>query len=146
MTPRRAVPVLLAALLALVAATFGPATADAAWSTSGSGSARARAGTLAAPAGIATGTMTCSLLTASLPVTWAASPGAVSYQVEVASSSLFGDGTTTATTAGPSYTVTRTFLSALGSTNVWVRARAVAGTWVGPYSATASGTLGPCLL
>jgi hypothetical protein len=123
----------LAALVATLLLLLGSGVAAAAWRTTNTGTATAKAGQIGTPSGITIGTITCtgSGLTANavIPVSWNAVTGATGYTVE--SSRALGLGSQTQTVADTSTTITTPAL--LG--NITVRVTAKAGNWVGSTSA-----------
>lgn len=139
MTARRGVLVVVTVLLVVAA---GAGAAVASWQAANTGTATGRAGTLAAPADVQAGTPACSGTTGSVRFSWTAPPGAVSYQVDIATNTAFTTGFQTAATSNPYATVSQTNASTKRTT--YFRVRAVAGTWVSANSATTSGAIGPC--
>lgn len=131
-------PALLAVVVALLLAGTGAAAAG--WVSSAAGTGTGRGGTLTAPT-VTLGTVTCTTsgltTTATLPVSWAAVPGAAQYVVESSPLSSFALFTNSQTVTGRSTTITTT----TPGFPLYVRVRAGAGKWTGPASATASKTI-----
>lgn len=127
------------AVLALVATLLflGGGVATAAWRTTNTGTATAKAGSIGVPAGVTLGTPTCPNAgintTATVPVTWTAVPGAAQYTVESSLQSTFVPAQTRTVTG----TSTSVSAGASGST-IHVRVRASVGEWVGANSAPVS--------
>jgi hypothetical protein len=128
---------LLAVLI--VAAVAVPSGAWASWGTSSPGTAAASAGTLTAPTP-AFGTTTCtgngSNKTATVPVSWPAAAGALSYDVQSDTAPLTTQSPTTVT--GTSTTIT---VDPKKSPTLNVRLRSRAGNWLTAYGPTKSETV-----
>jgi hypothetical protein len=140
---RRGRPAVVVAL-ALLLLAVGTGVAVAAWQSSGTGSGTGRAGTLAAPTDVAGAAPGCTGTTGTVRFSWTAPPGAVSYQLEVASNTAFTSGLVTGSTTNTSATASQA--NATTPRTLYFRTRAVAGTWVSPNSAVVSALIGPCLL
>jgi hypothetical protein len=128
-------PVLLLLLATLLLA--GGGVASAAWRSTNTGTATARAGSIGVPTDVTLGTPTCPNnginTTATVPVTWTAVSGAAQYTVESSPLPTFLL-PQTRTVTGTSTTVT----AGISGSTIHVRVRAAAGEWVGTNSATVS--------
>lgn len=129
----------MAVLVAVVLAS-SVGVAAAAWRSSGTGTSVARAGTLGTPT-TSTSAITCQGFLQRATVSWAAVPESTGHDVDVSTTGAF-PGTTTATTSTSTTLAARSVLS---RTTYSVRVRATAGAWDGPWSSTATVTLGGCL-
>jgi hypothetical protein len=127
----------LAAVTALVVTLLlaGGGVAAAAWRSTNTGTATARAGQIGTPANVAIGAITCTTAglttTATIPVTWSSVNGATQYTVEsgrvlnlVQADKKVVTGTST------------TLTSTVQLLNIYVRVTASAGKWTGTPSAT----------
>ena len=140
MTRRSRAATLVAVLVALV---LCGGVAAASWATSGTGTTRGKAGTLAQPTSISTAARTCnSSKTVSQTWSWPDLTGETGYAADVATDAQFsniivsGNNTTPkATFTYPNYTSTNT---------VYFRTRAFNNNWVGAYSATVTTTIASC--
>jgi len=114
----------------------GDGVATAAWRTTNTGTATAKAGQIGTPANVAIGTITCTTAglttTATIPVSWSPVNGATRYTVESGRVLNLVQGDKKAVT-GTSTTLTTTTLLL----RISVRVTASAGNWVGPPSAVA---------
>ena len=130
---RRPVLALLVATLLLV----GGGVAAAAWRTTNTGTATAKAGRIGVPTDITLGTPTCPNsginTTATVPVSWTPVAGAAQYTVESSLLPVFVP-SQTRTVTGTSTTVPA---GVTGST-IYVRVSASVGDWVGVNSAPVS--------
>ncbi len=140
---RRGRPAVVVALALLLLAA-GSGIAVAAWQSSNPGSGTGRAGTLAAPTDVSAALPGCSGTTGTVRFSWTAPPGAVSYQLEVASNSSFTSGLVSGSTTNTAATASQ--VNATTPRPLYFRTRAVAGNWVSANSAVASALIGPCLL
>jgi hypothetical protein len=125
---RRPVLVLLVATLLLA----GGGMATAAWRTTNTGSAAARAGSIGTPTEVTIGTSTCTGGGSSIPVSWAVVEGAAQYTIESSPLGLF------VVTQSQTVTTASATLSAGGSGSIFVRVRATAGKWTSGTSTVVS--------
>jgi len=125
--------VLAALVVTLLLAGGGVATA--AWRTTNTGSATAKAGQIGTPANVAIGTITCTTAglttTATIPVTWSSVNGATRYTVESGRVLNLVQADKKVVT-GTSTTLTTT----VQLVNIHVRVTGSAGNWTGTPSAT----------